>query len=198
MRGAAAGAALSDGSERRACHASRGAGFTATEAAARLYHSADVKLASLRRFGAAECAFFFGFPAMASFGRTGFVIFLGIARSPRRLVARGCNQAARPPSRAIGEGALEPVRAAHRSAGAAPAGGASANHLLARPIARECDGTEGGVMRSRVLLGLGLLAGAVAGCATITRGTNQVVAVNTPGVPGATCTLTSSAIGTQT
>jgi hypothetical protein len=39
---------------------------------------------------------------------------------------------------------------------------------------------------------------AVAGCATITKGATQVVAVNTPNVPGANCTLTSSAIGTQT
>jgi hypothetical protein len=39
---------------------------------------------------------------------------------------------------------------------------------------------------------------AVTGCATMTRGTTQVVAINTPGVPGATCTLSSSSIGTQT
>ena len=38
----------------------------------------------------------------------------------------------------------------------------------------------------------------VAGCATITRGTTQIVAINTPGVPGATCTLTSASIGAQT
>lgn len=37
----------------------------------------------------------------------------------------------------------------------------------------------------------------VAGCATITKGTTQSVAVNTPGVPGAQCTLTSSAIGSK-
>jgi hypothetical protein len=36
----------------------------------------------------------------------------------------------------------------------------------------------------------------LAACATITKGTTQVVAVNTPGVAGATCTLSSSAIGT--
>lgn len=35
------------------------------------------------------------------------------------------------------------------------------------------------------------------GCATITKGTTQSVAVNTPGVPGAECTLTSSAIGSK-
>ena len=37
----------------------------------------------------------------------------------------------------------------------------------------------------------------LAACATITKGTTQVVAVNTPGVAGATCTLTSSAIGSR-
>jgi hypothetical protein len=41
------------------------------------------------------------------------------------------------------------------------------------------------------------VASLLAACATITKGTSQVVAVNTPGVPGATCTLISSAIGTQ-
>jgi uncharacterized protein YceK len=35
------------------------------------------------------------------------------------------------------------------------------------------------------------------GCATITKGTTQAVSINTPGVPGAQCTLTSSAIGTK-
>jgi hypothetical protein len=38
---------------------------------------------------------------------------------------------------------------------------------------------------------------ALAACASITKGTTQVVAVNTPGVAGATCTLTSEAIGSQ-
>jgi hypothetical protein len=38
----------------------------------------------------------------------------------------------------------------------------------------------------------------LAGCATITRGTTQTVAINTPGVEGATCTLISSSIGSQT
>lgn len=37
----------------------------------------------------------------------------------------------------------------------------------------------------------------LAGCATIVHGTSQTVAINTPGVSGATCTLTSSSIGTQ-
>lgn len=44
-----------------------------------------------------------------------------------------------------------------------------------------------------VLLG----AFALAACATLTKGTTQVVAVNTPGVAGATCTLSSEAIGSQ-
>jgi hypothetical protein len=48
------------------------------------------------------------------------------------------------------------------------------------------------------ILAVVAIAFAVAGCATITRGTTQVVAVNTPGVPGATCTLTSGSIGGQT
>lgn len=39
------------------------------------------------------------------------------------------------------------------------------------------------------------VAVAVAGCATITKGTTQSVAVNTPGVPGAQCTLSSPGIG---
>ncbi len=41
----------------------------------------------------------------------------------------------------------------------------------------------------------GSLGGFLAGCATITKGTTQMVAVDTPGVAGANCQLTSSAIG---
>ena len=43
------------------------------------------------------------------------------------------------------------------------------------------------------------LAGAVllAACATITKGTTQIVAVDTPGVPGATCTIQTQS-GPQT
>jgi hypothetical protein len=48
-------------------------------------------------------------------------------------------------------------------------------------------------MRPIVVAGLSLL---LAACATLTKGTTQVVAVNTPGVTGATCTLTAPAIGT--
>jgi hypothetical protein len=43
----------------------------------------------------------------------------------------------------------------------------------------------------------GFVALSIAGCATIVKGTNQAVAVNTPGVPGAQCTLASPAIGTK-
>lgn len=43
-----------------------------------------------------------------------------------------------------------------------------------------------------VLVGACALAACVlAGCATITKGTTQTVAVDTPGVPGATCTITT-------
>lgn len=38
----------------------------------------------------------------------------------------------------------------------------------------------------------------VAGCATLTKGTTQKIAVNTPGAPGASCTLTSVAVGNKT
>lgn len=38
---------------------------------------------------------------------------------------------------------------------------------------------------------------AFAGCATIVTGTTQSIALNTPGVQGAQCTLTSSAVGTR-
>ena len=41
------------------------------------------------------------------------------------------------------------------------------------------------------------IAVSVVGCATITRGTTQVVAVSTPGVPGAICTLSSGSIGAK-
>lgn len=51
-------------------------------------------------------------------------------------------------------------------------------------------------MKKSTIILFGLVA--VAGCATITRGTTQTVAINTPGVTGATCVLTSSAVGTMT
>jgi len=50
-------------------------------------------------------------------------------------------------------------------------------------------------MRIPVILAVGML---LVGCASITRGTSQTVAVNTPGVAGATCTLSAPSIGAQT
>jgi hypothetical protein len=47
----------------------------------------------------------------------------------------------------------------------------------------------------RFALGFALFA--LCGCATIVKGTTQSIAVTTPGVPSAECTLTSSAIGTK-
>jgi hypothetical protein len=37
----------------------------------------------------------------------------------------------------------------------------------------------------------------VSACATITKGTTQAISITTPGVVDATCTLTSSAVGTK-
>jgi len=37
----------------------------------------------------------------------------------------------------------------------------------------------------------------VAGCATIVKGTSQVVAIDTPGAPGANCELSSPGIGSR-
>lgn len=48
-----------------------------------------------------------------------------------------------------------------------------------------------GKFTAAALVGVAVLAG----CATITKGTTQAVAVSTPGAPGATCTLTSGGIG---
>ena len=47
----------------------------------------------------------------------------------------------------------------------------------------------------RVFVSLAAVVVVVAGCATITKGTTQVVSLDTPGVKGAKCTLTSSAVG---
>jgi hypothetical protein len=58
-------------------------------------------------------------------------------------------------------------------------------------------GVQGWVGEMRIVLSAALLAIAAAGCASITKGTNQSVALDTPGVPGATCTLNSEAIGTK-
>lgn len=49
---------------------------------------------------------------------------------------------------------------------------------------------------SRVLGVAGALS-LLVGCATITKGTTQAVTVNTPGVAGAQCTLTSNAVGSK-
>ena len=38
----------------------------------------------------------------------------------------------------------------------------------------------------------------IAGCATITRGTTQTIAIHTPGAPGARCMLSSTSIPSQT
>ncbi len=48
------------------------------------------------------------------------------------------------------------------------------------------------MMRTGVAIGAVCL---LCGCATITKGTTQVVSVDTPGVPGAKCLLSSSSIG---
>jgi hypothetical protein len=50
-------------------------------------------------------------------------------------------------------------------------------------------------MRRLKLIAAGIVL--LGGCATITKGTTQLVGVNTPGVPGARCTLKSPAIGTR-
>lgn len=52
-------------------------------------------------------------------------------------------------------------------------------------------------MSRNILIPFALSLFAIAGCATIVKGTTQSVSINTPGVPGATCTLSSSAIGTK-
>lgn len=52
-------------------------------------------------------------------------------------------------------------------------------------------------MRTLAILLGSVLALATAGCATLVKGTTQAISVNTPGVPGAQCTLSSSAIGTK-
>ena len=50
------------------------------------------------------------------------------------------------------------------------------------------------LFRGSVLL---ILFAVLGGCATIVKGTTQQVAIKTPGVEGAQCTLTSGAIGTK-
>lgn len=48
----------------------------------------------------------------------------------------------------------------------------------------------------RQVLAATVLSTMLFGCATITKGVNQTVSVDTPGVPGAACTLKSEGIGT--
>ena len=53
------------------------------------------------------------------------------------------------------------------------------------------------IAQFKTLLLASLSAVTLIGCATITKGTTQAVAVNTPGVTGAQCTLTSSSVGSK-
>ncbi len=46
-------------------------------------------------------------------------------------------------------------------------------------------------------LNLFLMTFCIAGCATIVKGTTQVVSIDTPGAPGASCELSSSGIGSR-
>lgn len=74
-----------------------------------------------------------------------------------------------------------------------PDGGHAAVEVL--QFSREA-GREGVVMLIK-LASAGALALALGGCATITKGTTQNVGVDTPGVTGAVCTVTST-VGPQT
>lgn len=49
-------------------------------------------------------------------------------------------------------------------------------------------------LKMLVLLSIAVISG---GCATITKGTTQAVTLDTPGAPGAECTLVSDGIGTK-
>lgn len=51
------------------------------------------------------------------------------------------------------------------------------------------DGAGGMFMRKAAVVAVALL---LASCATITKGTTQLVAVDTPGVPGAICTISTT------
>ncbi len=50
-------------------------------------------------------------------------------------------------------------------------------------------------MSVRAIFALLIVLWTQTGCATITKGTTQVIALDTPGVPGAKCTLSSSSVG---
>lgn len=52
-------------------------------------------------------------------------------------------------------------------------------------------------MRIASLAAACLISVQLSACATIVKGTTQPISINTPGAPGAECTLTSSAIGTK-
>ena len=52
-------------------------------------------------------------------------------------------------------------------------------------------------MRAGVVAAIVAALSGLVGCATIVKGTSQTIAINTPGVPGAECTLASSALGTR-
>ena len=52
-------------------------------------------------------------------------------------------------------------------------------------------------MRKVSFLVSAALAVQTMGCATLTKGTTQQVTLNTPGAPGATCTLASEGIGSK-
>jgi hypothetical protein len=53
------------------------------------------------------------------------------------------------------------------------------------------------IERALRFVAVGIGAVMLIGCATITKGTTQSVAVNTPGVTGAQCTLSSSSVGSK-
>ena len=48
---------------------------------------------------------------------------------------------------------------------------------------------------ARVFAVFGVVSSLISGCATIVKGTTQVVSIDTPGASGANCMLASSAIG---
>jgi hypothetical protein len=53
-------------------------------------------------------------------------------------------------------------------------------------------------MRLLAIVSIGVLTLLFGGCSTIVKGTQQQVSIDTPGVPGAMCQLTSPEIGTRT
>lgn len=69
-----------------------------------------------------------------------------------------------------------------------------------KSVDRDTDeqGVEPGMWGQVLLVVVGSASIALSGCATITKGTTQSVSIDTPGAPGASCTLTSSAIGSKT